>query len=176
MAAPVWPTIPDAQLIPPPAFVLRARRETSTHDTTNARLFEHWRTDTPSLTMDRPKPSAAGGMPRYQDMNPEASRQNFKNYDQAQKFVPGGGDLDTNPYFQRYDVTKDPRNVVRELRTTVSETKTDRGVVESKDLLGRSMVSRWLPPNYVGENSMDTLSAYDRVMKKEINDMKKSYR
>ena len=174
MAAPVWQTVPDAQLIPPPAFVLRSRRELSTHDTANARMFEHWRTDTPSLTMDRPQPSLTG--PRVQDMNPEASRQNYKNYEQAQTFVPEKGTLDTNPYFQQYDVTKDPRNVVRELRTAVSEIKTDRGVVASKDLLSRSFVNRWIPPNYVAENSMDTLSAYDRVMKKEPNDMKKVYR
>jgi len=175
MAAPVWPTVPENQFMPPPAFVLRARREVPTLDAANARLFEHWRTDTPSMTLDRPQPGSGKG-PRHQDMNPEASRTNFKNYSQAQPFVPGGGELGQNPYFQKYDVTQDPRNVVRELRNTVSEDKTDRGLVESKDLLGRAYVTRWLPTNYVGENSLDTLSAYDKVMKKQTNDMSQNFR
>ena len=177
MAAPVWPLPPtNQQMMPPPAFVLRARREAPTHDAANARLFEHWHTDTPSMTMDRPQPSQAGAIPRYQDMNPEASRTNFKSYAQAQPYVPGGGDLGDNPYFQKYDITQDPRNVVRELRSTVSEDKTDRGLAPDKTLLERSYVNRWLPPNYTAENSLDTLSAYDKIMKKQTNDMRQSFK
>jgi len=173
MAQPVWPAIGENQLIPPPAFALRARREVPARDLANARQFEHWRDDAPSLTMERPKPGDRGA---YMDMNPEASRTNFKNYLQAQPFEVGGGQLDTNPYFRKYDVTQDPRNVIRELRGAVSEDRTDRGIIESKDLLSRQLMNRWVGPDVVKEKSLDTLSAYDRVMKPQTNDMKKSYR
>jgi hypothetical protein len=109
-------------------------------------------------------------------MNPEASRTNFKDYAQAQPFVVDGGGIEANPYFQKFDVTQDPRNVVRELRTAVTETKTDRGLIESKDLLSRQLMNRWIGPDVVQNKEYDTLSAYDRVMKPQTNDMKKSYR
>jgi len=173
MAQPVWPEISHNQLIPPPAFSLRARREAPTRDSVNARQFEHWRSDTPSLTMERPKSGSHG---YYQDMNPEASRTNFKDYAQAQPFVVDGGGIEANPYFQKFDVTQDPRNMVRELRTAVTETKTDRGLIESKDLLSRQLMNRWIGPDVVQNKEYDTLSAYDRVMKPQTNDMKKSYR
>ena len=174
MTTPVWPMVPDAQLMPPPAFSLRARREIPTYDATNARAYEHWRTDTPSLTMDRPQP---GKTPRHMDMNPEASRTNFKNYLQAQPYVAdAGGDTAQNPYFTKYDITQDPRNVIRELRSAVSEDKSDRGLHESKDLLSRSFVNRWIPPNIIEDKSLNTLSAYEKVMRPTVNDMKKSFR
>jgi hypothetical protein len=173
MTTPVYAMIPENQLIPPPAFSLRARREAPTVDSANARMFEHWRTDTPSLSLDRPQP---GKTARHMDMNPEASRINHKNYLQAQPYVTDGGGLGDNPYFQKYDVTQDPRNVVRELRTAVTEDRTDRGLHESKSLLSRSLVNRWIGPDVVKTEQTDTLSAYDRVMKPQANDMKKSYR
>lgn len=144
-------------------------------DTMNARMFEHWRTDTPNLTMDRPQP---GSTSRYQDMNPEASRTNHKNYLQAQPYVvdPSITQIGKNPYFQNFDITQDPRNVVRELRNAVTETKGDRGIAESKDLLTRQMGNRWVGPDVVAAQNMDVLSAYDRVMKPQTNDMKRSYR
>lgn len=175
MAQPVWFNN-EQQLIPPPAFSLRARREMPTMDTMNARMFEHWRTDVPSLTMERPKPGNGPGY--YQDMNPEASRTNHRNYLQAQPYVvdPNVKQIDTNPYFQNFDITQDPRNVVRELRNVVNEIKTDRGLAESKDLLTRQIGNRWVGPDVVTAQSMDVLSAYDRVMKPHTNDMKQSYR
>ena len=173
MTTPVWPLVPDTQFMPPPAFSLRARREAPTLDTANARMFEHWRTDVPSLTNDRPQSGKVG---RHMDMNPEASRTNFKNYAQAQPFVHDGDALGGNPYFQKFDVTQDPRNVVRELRSVVNENKTDRGLAESKGLLSRSFDNRWLGPNTVVDKSLDTLSAYDKVMKPTLNDMKKEFR
>jgi hypothetical protein len=71
------------------------------------------------------------------------------------------GNVDTlaqNPYFNKFDVAGDSRNVVRELRSAVSEDIVDRGVRESQKLLQRELENRWLPPNYAEQQGIDVLS------------------
>jgi len=57
------PTFPYAGKvrIPPSQFLLRNRIEKSTRDFTNAKQFEHWQTDTPSLTNNYPKMNYSKG-------------------------------------------------------------------------------------------------------------------
>jgi hypothetical protein len=57
------PTFPYAGKvrIPPSQFLLRNRIEKSTRDFTNAKQFEHWQTDTPSLTNNFPKMNYSKG-------------------------------------------------------------------------------------------------------------------
>ena len=150
---------------------LRIRRETSTHDTINARQFEHWQTDLPiqqgtvhmkSLKSDR------GAV--YYDMAPLSSRTDKRNFRQAVSFVADGPPLAENPYFNRYDPTRDPRNAVRELRSAVFEEKEpERGIEESQRMLQRGLVSRWLPENKETKETEDSLTAYER-MKPKIDD------
>jgi hypothetical protein len=45
--------------------------------------------------------------------------------------------ISSNPYFDKYDVAGDSRNIVRELRSVVHEDIVDRGVNESKKLMER---------------------------------------
>jgi hypothetical protein len=81
------------------------------------------------------------------------------------------GNVDTlaqNPFFNKFDVAGDSRNVVRELRSAVSEDIVDRGVRESQKFLQRELESRWLPPNYAEQQGIDVLS----MMRPEINNMK----
>ena len=66
-----------------------------------------------------------------------------------------------NPYFAKYDVAGDSRNIVRELRSSVSEDVVDRGIKESQKLLRREMESRWVPANYAESRGIDSLDAYD---------------
>ena len=66
--------------------------------------------------------------------------------------------LAQNPYFNKFDVAGDSRNVVRELRSVVSEDIVDRGVRESQKLLQRELESRWLPPSYAEDQGIDVLS------------------
>lgn len=132
MAQPVWPLFQPT--IPGKCLSIRARKEFASRDTVNARQYEHWRTDAPAPVSHT-----------YNDMNPEASRNNFKSYASAQGYVVGSpGDLQANPYFDKYDVSSDPRNVIRELRNTVVEEKTDRGLKESQLLMKRQQVNRWV--------------------------------
>jgi hypothetical protein len=83
--------------------------------------------------------------------------------------------LSQNSYFDKFDVAGDSRNVVRELRSAVSEDIVDRGVRESQKLLQREMQSRWLPPKYAEDNQLDSLQAYD-LMRPKINDSQTWYR
>lgn len=60
-----------------------------------------------------------------------------------------------NPYFDKYDVASDSRNVARELRSVVYEDMHDRGVDESKKLLTRAFENRWIPKNETGLNPVE---------------------
>ena len=64
------PTFPYAGKvrIPPKQFQLRNRIENSTRDWVNAKQFEHWQTDTPSLTNNFPKMVYAKGR-IYENVN-----------------------------------------------------------------------------------------------------------
>lgn len=83
--------------------------------------------------------------------------------------------LSDNPYFNKYDVAGDPRNIVRELRGTVSEDVLDRGIAESRSFLKREFESRWLPPQYAEQQGLDSLTAFE-LMRPHTNDNSKVYR
>ncbi len=80
-----------------------------------------------------------------------------------------------NPYFDKYDIATDSRNVVREMRAVVNEDIVDRGVRESQKLIRRELESRWLPANYAEVQGIDTLSAYE-LMKPRTNNNERTYR
>ena len=82
--------------------------------------------------------------------------------------------LSDNPYFNKYDVASDSRNIVRELRAAVSEDIVDRGVRESQRLLQREMDSRWTPQGFAAEKGIDSLSAFE-LMRPKMNNMIKRY-
>ena len=82
--------------------------------------------------------------------------------------------LSDNPYFNKYDVASDSRNIVRELRAAVSEDVVDRGIRESKLLLQREMESRWTPQGFAAEKGIDSLSAFE-LMRPKMNNMVKRY-
>jgi hypothetical protein len=83
--------------------------------------------------------------------------------------------LSENPYFNKYDVAGDSRNIIRELRGVVSEDIVDRGFRESQRMLAREMTNRWLPANYAETQGLNSLQAYD-LMRPKFNDMGRSYR
>ena len=187
------PTFPYAGKvrIPPKQFQLRNRIENSTRDWVNAKQFEHWQTDTPNLTNNRPKitnpaqiiPSSfdieKGYTPPnyniadipYYDMEPINTRGDARDYKQSQPYVAGGPDLEYNPYFDRYDPVRDPRNAVRELRSAVYEDKgTNRSEIESVKFLRRQFEHRWTSEELIDEDKMDTYLRYEiATAEKESN-------
>lgn len=151
--------------IPPPSMQLRARKETSTRDTVNARFFEQWQTDPPQLATTT-----------HHDMNPINTRSTATNYRQSQGFVANGPQLGMNPYFDRYDPTFDPRNAVRELRSVVYEDKeAERGIAETRRMLARGFTSRWIPEGYAEVNKMNSLLSYE-LLRPKSDDVTKNYR
>lgn len=83
--------------------------------------------------------------------------------------------LAQNPYFAKYDVASDSRNIVRELRSSVTEDVVDRGEAESKRLLGRSLEGRFSVRDGAGREEKDSLKAYE-LMRPRQNDMTRVYR
>ena len=159
--------------IPPPSMQIRTRKEASTKDTVNARFFEQWQTDGPSMMNGRPDLSGAKVL---LDMNPISSRNSTLDYRQSQPFVANGPQMGMNPYFDRYDPVADPRNAIRELRNAVYEDKSgERGATETRRILERGYTSRWLPEGFVKENNMDSLLSYE-ILRPKTDDITKNYR
>ena len=144
---------------------LRSRRETATRDAANSRQFEHWQTGFPSEYQNRPDKNAPSVM---QDMNPINSRSSDpKLYYQTQGFTAGQDSFTQNSYFGDYAPAFDSRNAIRELRSAVCEDRFDRGVTESKKLLGRSFTNAWQPS--------ETIKAYEDL-RPQKDDIEKNYR
>ena len=152
---------------------IRSRREMNTRDAANIRQFEHWQTDAPYLQYDRPD---LKGAVILNDMNPTDSRKlDSKPYFQNPTLQAGKDGFKQNPYFQDYAPAYDPRNAVRELRSAVFEDRFDRGVMESKRLLGRNFTNTWEPADWVQKKNLDTLRAYEEL-KPQFDNPTESYR
>jgi hypothetical protein len=164
---PVGPTPP----VPLPQMTLRSRREVSTRDFVNAQQYEHWQTDGRYGIYNRPDLNAQ--MPMFDQM-PLPARIDDRSYMQAQTFVAGDAALGGNPYFQKYDVTQDPRNVSRELRGAVFETIEDRGLKESKRMLERQFTAAAMPAQLTIEDTETRLRARDQLMP-AIDDYRRMY-
>jgi hypothetical protein len=65
--------------------------------------------------------------------------------------------------------------VVRELRGSVKETKTDRGVTESQRLLNRGFSGRYVPEGFAETRQLDSLQAFE-MLRPKIDDVNRDYR
>jgi len=160
--------------IPPPSLQLRVRRENNAHDSVNARQFESWQASVPIVQ------GVYGGStetlpPTAYDMAPQSSRTDKRDYRQSQPFVANGPSLAMNPYFDRYDPTRDPRNMIREVRNVVYEEKeADRGLQESIRLVERGYSSRWVPEGSSLDELRASLEAYE-VMRPKADNISDDY-
>ena len=162
--------------IPPPKMQLRVRRETHTHDAINARQFESWMSSVPVPQGGAITDDPIAMKPQAYDMAPLSSRTDKRDYRQSQPFVADGPSLAMNPYFDRYDPTRDPRNMIREVRSAVYEEKeADRGLEESRRLAARGYTSRWLPEGTSEESAKASLMSLE-VMRPKMDDFRTDYR
>jgi len=81
--------------------------------------------------------------------------------------------LGTNPYFEKYDVQGDTRNIIRELQSVVKEDVVDRGTEESRRLLRRGMENRWLKEEDQ-KDVLDSITAFE-LMRPKFNKQEKTY-
>ena len=108
----------------------------------------------------------------YYDMEPINTRGDARDYKQSQPYVAGGPDLEYNPYFDRYDPVRDPRNAIRELRSAVYEDKgTNRSEQESQKFLRRQFEHRWSAEELIDEDKMDTYLRYEIANIKQNNNI-----
>ena len=78
------------------------------------------------------------------DMAPLSSRIDPRDFRQSQPYIANGPNLSENPFFDRYDPTRDPKNMVREVRSAVYElANADRGIQESERLRQRTFTDRY---------------------------------
>ena len=162
--------------IPPPTMQLRVRREVNPQDTINARQFEAWQTSAPVVQGGTIDDAATNMKPVFYDMAPLSSRTDKQDYRQSQPFVAKGPSLAMNPYFDRYDPTRDPRNMIREVRSVVYEEKeADRGLAESKRITERGYMSRWMPEGSSTDDLKASIQAYE-VMRPKVDDITQVYR
>jgi hypothetical protein len=83
----------------------------------------------------------------FMDMAPINSRSDIRDMRQSQPYVAQvNTSTANNPYFQKFDITQDPRNVTRELQSVVYEDKSIRGSKQSKALMERGMQHSWIDP------------------------------
>ena len=157
--------------VPLPQMTLRSRQEYSTRDTVNARNYEQWQTDGRYGVYNRPDLNAQAPM---FDQMPLTSRTDDRSYMQSQTFVAGDAALGGNPYFQKYDVTQDPRNVSRELRGAVFEVPEDRGLKESRRMLERQFTAAAMPQQLTLEDTETRLRARDQLMP-AMDDFRRMY-
>lgn len=105
--------------------------------------------------------------PVYMDMAPLSSRTDKRDFRQSQPYVPTGPNLAENPFFDRYDPTRDPRNMLREVRSAVYENKeADRGIQESERIRERVFADRNVPE---GETPIKLTEWFDLLRPKIDN-------
>jgi hypothetical protein len=166
--------------VPLPQFIPRSRREEVTRDTANARNLELQRSSAPiQQAFFRPEPSTASFQPRkepsYNDQAGIATRYKAPISLPAPKFDPLGPKLVGNPFFDQHAPEYDPRNVARELKSSVKEDKLDRGILESQRIMARGFSSRYVPEGFAEKNQLDSLQAFE-MLRPKIDDGTHNYR
>lgn len=175
----VIPTV-NINTVPLPQFTPRSRREESTRDVTNARNIEIMRSSPPiQQAFFRPEPSTSNFQPRtctgLNDQAGIATRYQPPISFPAPDFDPAGPKLVGNQYFDQHAPEYDARNVARELRAAVKETKVDRGLLESQRLLNRGFSSRYVPEGYAEKNQFDSLQAFE-MLRPKLDDATQEFR
>ena len=163
--------------VPMPQFTPRSRREDSARDVVNARNIEAWRSSAPiRQPFFRPEPSMSLARDQsYNDQGAISSRYQQPVSLPAPSFDPAGSKLVGNQYFDQHAPEFDPRNVARELRAAVKETKSDRGTQESQRLIQRGFSSRNVPEGFAETRQLDSLNAFE-MLRPKIDDVTHDYR
>jgi len=96
-----------------------------------------------------------------------------RDFRQSKPYDSTGPSLSLNPFFDRYDPTRDPRNMIREVRSVVYELKeADRGIQESERLRARAFTNRIVPE---GSTSI-SLTEWQDLLRPKIDNIEVVYR
>jgi hypothetical protein len=150
-------------------FSARNLREKPTRDVVNAREYLRWNADVPY------RAPPANNAPVFYDMAPLSSRsQDRSAFMQSQPFIVDAPPYQNNPYFTKYDITSDPRNIVRELRTAVVENDFEKGESESEKMYSRGFDSRFIPVKKEEALKKKALDDYE-FLKPKMDDFKTDF-
>jgi len=109
----------------------------------------------------------------FEDMQPVSTRIDKRDFRQSKPYDSSGPNLSLNPFFDRYDPTRDPRNMIREVNSVVYEVKeVDRGIEESSRIRDRNFANRYLPE---GETPTRLTQSYE-LMRPKIDNPEVVYR
>ena len=165
---------------------VRIRVEPNSRDAMNSRILEQM-----PFTAARnivPKDILNATKPLVQDMNPIDSRRGVNSYKQAVEFFP---DADTktgiqpkakeperfmqNPYLQRLDAANEPRQIVRELRSAVTEDNREKYLDLSQKIANRNFSHILIQDDQVMVQQVTNLKAYE-LLKPKLDDFSTEYR
>ena len=165
---------------------VRIRVEPNSRDAMNSRILEQM-----PFTAARnivPKDILNATKPLVQDMNPIDSRRGVNSYKQAVEFFP---DADTktgiqpkakeperfmqNPYLQRLDAANEPRQIVRELRSAVTEDNREKYLDLSQKIANRNFSHILIQDDQVMIQQVTNLKAYE-LLKPKLDDFSTEYR
>ena len=166
---------------------VRIRMEPNIRDAMNARMLEG-----SQFTAARNITPSDG--PIVQDMNPISSRRTVASYKQAMEFFPdvepviksGGVVPQTapmqapprfmdNPYLQRQDAVGEPRQIIRELKSAVTEDNRELYLNNSQKLANRNFSHFWIPQQEEEVLKNANLQAYE-LLKPKLDDFSNDYR
>ncbi len=156
----------------PPQMSLRVRKEPLPKPVMQDRLYQHWMTDAPSPQNNRVDVNAQAA---FYDMNATNSRSTTQNYRFQPSYDTNAKTFESNPYFQKYDFSRDPRNFARDVKSAVFEPNSDRGTDASRKIIERGFQIRHEPVEVSQEITNHVLDAYER-MKPKMNDQKAVFR
>lgn len=165
---------------------VRIRVEPNSRDAMNSRILEQM-----PFTAARnivPKDILNATKPLVQDMNPIDSRRGVNSYKQAVEFFP---DADTktgiqpkakeperfmqNPYLQRLDAANEPRQIVRELRSAVTEDNREKYLDLSQKIANRNFSHILIQDDQAMVQQATNLKAYE-LLKPKLDDFSTEYR
>jgi len=155
-----------------PQFSIRSRREQPFRELYNSRQNEEWTVVAGSH--DKNFINSSEHAPHY-DMNPINTRTVDRDYRQSQPYVVDGQKTFNNPYFQKFDATRDPRNVAREMQSAVYEYNPPRSQEVSQKLMNRNFEGLYIPETEVKATYEKAIDIY-AGMRPKLNNMKAVFR
>lgn len=190
--------LPDPTAVGPACGGLRIRREGAARDTINSRAWDFFHATPPTQVASATLESHARSIGRavYMDMNPINSRTSDVKFRLQPEYMPDparapprAGDLGVpgavsglrepsnkfseNYYTQRLDAGgSDARNMIRELRSAVTEDNRERSVDADRALAARQFYDRWLPARTAVDAA--SLQAYELLRPKQ-DDWRSAY-
>lgn len=190
--------LPDPSLVGPACGGLRIRREGAARDVINSRAWDFFHATPPTQVASADLESHARSVGRavYMDMNPINSRTSDVKFRLQPEYMPDPprapprtGDLGVpgvagadkapsnkfseNYYTQRLDAGgSDARNMIRELRSAVTEDNRERQVDADRALAQRQFYDRWLPARAATDAA--SLQAYE-LLRPRQDDWRSAY-